>query len=73
MLWDTMENRRIFTHLNKETKETINNLFENGIFILAIAQICGVHRTTVWRVIKGANRVQNKARWTQTEDFKAVR
>ena len=47
-----MENQRKFTYLNKEAREIIKNLCENGISILAIVQICGVHRTTVWRVIK---------------------
>ena len=55
-----MENQRKFTYLNKETRETIKNLFENGIFILAIAQICGVHRTTVWRVIKAKTEYRTK-------------
>ena len=55
-----MENQRKFTYLNKETRETINNLFENGIFISAIAQICGVHRTTVWRFIKAKTEYRTK-------------
>ena len=55
-----MENQRKFTYLNKETRETIKNLCENGIFILAIAQICGVHRTTVWRVIKAKTEYRTK-------------
>ena len=55
-----MENQRKFTYLNKETRETIKNLSENGIFILAIAQICGVHRTTVWRVIKAKTEYRTK-------------
>ena len=42
----------ILISLNKETREAIKHLFENGIFIQAIAQICGVNRTTVWSVIK---------------------
>ena len=55
-----MENQRKFTYLNKETREIIKNLCENGISILAIAQICGVHRTTVWRVIKAKTEYRTK-------------
>ena len=36
-----MENQRKFTYLNRETREIIKNLYENGISILAITQICG--------------------------------
>ena len=46
-----MKNQRKFTYLNKETREIIKNLCENGISILAVVQICGVHRTTMWRII----------------------
>ena len=46
-----MENQRNFEYLNEETREIIKNLCENGISILAVVQICGVHRTTMWRII----------------------
>ena len=68
-----MENQRKFIYLNKETRETINNLCENGISILAIAQICGVHRTTVWRVIKAKTEYRTKRGGRKQKDFKAVR
>ena len=67
-----MENQRKFTYLNKETREIIKNLCENGISILAIAQICGVHRTTVWRVIKRKQSTE-QSEVDANEDFKAVR
>ena len=55
-----MENQRKFTYLNKETRENTKNLCENGIFILAIGQICGVHRTTVWMFIKAKTEYRTK-------------
>ena len=55
-----MENQRKFTYLNKEAREIIKNPCENGIFILAVVQIRGVHRTTVWRVIKAKTEYRTK-------------
>ena len=60
VLYDTMENQRKFTYLNKEKRENISNLCENAISILAVVQICGVHRTTVWRVIKAKTEYRTK-------------
>ena len=68
-----MENQRKYKFLNKEAGETIKNVCENGISISAITQICDVLRTNVWEGYRSENRVQNKTRWTQTEDLKAVR
>ena len=47
----TIENQRKFTYLNKETREIVKNLCENGMSILAVVQICGVHRTNMWTII----------------------
>ena len=55
-----MENQRKFTYLNKETREIIKNLYENGISILAVVQICGVHRTTMWTIITAKTEYRTK-------------
>ena len=55
-----MENQRKLTYLDNETRENIKNLYENGISILAVVQICGVHRTTIWRVIKAKTEYRTK-------------
>ena len=48
-----MENQRNLQYLNEKTRENIKNFFQNGVSISVIARSFGVHRTTVWRVIKG--------------------
>ena len=55
-----MENQRNFEYLNEETRENIKNFFENGVSISVIARSFGVHRTTVWRVIKGKTEYRTK-------------
>ena len=55
-----MENQRTFEYLNEETREIIKNFFENGVSISVIARSFGVHRTTVWRVIKGKTEYRTK-------------
>ena len=58
--YKTMENQRKFAYLNKEARETIKNLCENGVSISAINQICGPHRTNVWKVIKAKTEYRTK-------------
>ena len=67
-----MENQRKFIYLNKETREIINNLWKWHIHLSDSPDLRCAQNNRV-EGYQSENRVQNKARWTQTEDFKAVR
>ena len=68
-----MENQRTFTHLNKEARETIKNLCEKWHIHLSDCPDLQCAQNNRVDGYQSENRVQNKARWTQTKDFKAVR
>ena len=61
------------TYLNEETRENVKNLFRKWHIHLRDSPDLRCAQNNRVEGYQSENRVQNKARWTQTKDFKAVR